>query len=79
MKKDFDCNKCALTDICYEKMFVEECLSKMETREDNIYNPGPFGYSMQCYHYFTKEEQNFRGKRAEFGVDDWMVEDVGND
>lgn len=59
MKKEFDCNKCVITDTCHEKMFVEECLSKMETREDNIYNPGTFGYSMKCFNYHAEEDMGY--------------------
>ena len=55
MKQEFDCDKCLLTDSCDNRCFVEECLNKMETREDNIYNPGCFEYSMKCYNYHTKD------------------------
>ena len=55
MKKEFDCNDCVLANSCDDKLYVDECLSKMETREDNIYNPGNFGYSMKCYNYHTKD------------------------
>lgn len=46
---------CPLTDEirfrCNDKDFVEKALSKMETREDNIYNPGSFIYLMKCSNY----------------------------
>lgn len=56
MKKEFDCDKCAMTNVCHEKIFVDEYISKVKAIEDNIYTPEAFGYSMQCYHYFTKDE-----------------------
>lgn len=59
MKKDFDCDKCELTNVCYEKRFVDEYISKVKAIENDIYTPEPFGYSMQCYHYFTKEDWGY--------------------
>lgn len=56
MTKEFNCDKCVLSKTCEYQTDANEALYKMETREDNIYNPGIFGYSMMCYNYHIEED-----------------------
>ena len=51
MKQEFNCSKCESRFHCNDRDYVEEALSKMETREDNTYNPGSFIYLMRCSNY----------------------------
>ena len=56
MKKEFDCDKCVLGKSCDYQIYANEALYKMEARENNIYNPGIFSYSMKCLNYHTQED-----------------------
>ena len=55
MKQEFNCSKCESRFHCNDRDYVEEALSKMETREDNIYNPGSFIFLMRCSNYKCDE------------------------